>query len=308
MTYPPTGPGYPSAGPAGAPGPAGVPGPSLPPAPPASPQADSGSLPRLLCLPVLVLGILNFLLGFAPYAKVSAFGQEGLSQNAFEGGYPVVALAMLLLGGLLAGLSLFPGQAHQPTAAATSLVGFVVSLFFLFTLSEGVSLAWGGILVLVLAFIQAAIAIAVLLFGLGLVRAPAPRPSGYPQQFGPPAPGYGPSYPAAYGQAPPGQGYGQPYPGSWSQQPQTGYGPTPNPYAPPQPQPQPYTPPQEPYSQYGQGYGQPQHAYGQPTGPDASGETPTDDTPAAPTQAFEPPQAYDAGRPEHTAKPDRTDD
>lgn len=294
MTYPPTGPGYPSAGPAG---------PGLPPAPPVpSPGGLAGKpLPQLLSIAVLVLGVVNFLLGFAPFAKVTTFSDTPLTQSSFEGGYPVIALALLLVGGLLAGLSVLPGQDHQATAAVTSLVGFVVALFFLFTLSEGVSLAWGGILNLVLAFVQAALAVAALLFTLGLLRAPAPRPAGYPAQpYGAPAPGYGPppGFPPGYAPGPPpvpgqppayGQpvGYGQP---AGYGQPQPGYGAVPNPYAPPQ-QPipgqpgtaQPYVPPQPQPSSYGQA----------PVPPDG-GET--GENPAAQTRAF------------GVDQPERTDD
>ncbi|GAA4488847.1 hypothetical protein GCM10023094_49390 [Rhodococcus olei] len=286
MTYPPTGPGYPSAGPAAGPsGPSGVPGPGVPPVPPvpAAPGLAGKSLPHLLCIPVLALGVLNFLLGFAPFAKVTTFSDEALSQSSFEGGYPVIALALLLVGGLLAGLSLLPGQAHQATAAVTSLTGFLVALFFLFTLSEGVSLAWGGILTLVLGFVQAAIAITVLLFSLGVVRVPAPRPAGYgPQPYG--APGYGPpAYPAAgYGQAPtPAPAPAPGYPAGYGQPAQPGYGQAPNPYGPPNPyapppqypQPQPTTQPQQ---------AQPPAQPSAPTPPTEPGVSPV-----APTQAFD---------------------
>ncbi|MFD4291672.1 DUF5336 domain-containing protein [Rhodococcus sp. NPDC058505] len=280
MTYPPTGPGYPSAGPAG---------PGQPPSPPAGGLAGR-PLPQLLLIAVAALGVVNFVAGFAPYAKVTTFNDTPLSQSSFEGGYPVLALALLLTGGLLAGLTLLPGQQHQATAAVTSLVGFLVALFFLFTLSDGVSLAWGGILNLILAFVQAAAAIAVLLFSLGLVRTPAPRPSGYAQQpYGAPAPGYGPppGFPPGYGQGPqqsPGQpaGYGPP---TGYGPPQPGYAPQPNPYAPPPGAP---TPQQAP----GQPYGQPQAPTPPPSTPPpstpATGSDPDagGDNPAAPTRAF----------------------
>ncbi|TQF74066.1 hypothetical protein FK531_05265 [Rhodococcus spelaei] len=304
MTYPPAGPGY------------------GPPAQPFGGLAAKG-LPQLLTLGVLGLGIVNFLFGFAPFAKVSTFGDTTLSQSSFEGGYPVIGLALLLVGALLAGLSLLPGNPYKGIAAATSLVGFLVGLFFLFSLSEGVTLAWGGVLNLVLGFVQTVLAIAVVLYELGLLKPPAPKPAGFaqpgygqpPTGYGPPQPSFGQSQgqpPQGYGQPPQGypqagQPYGQPQaPGYPQGQYQGGY-PAPGQAAQGQPaqgqpaqgqpgygQPNPYAPPQPPsYPQSGHAYGQPQHAA------PAADETvvvpkpsesanPTEQTPGAPapTQAF----------------------
>ncbi|MFE3293748.1 DUF5336 domain-containing protein [Rhodococcus sp. NPDC059234] len=296
MTYPPAGPGY------------------GPPAQPSGGLAAKG-LPHLLTLGVLALGVVNFLFGFAPFAKVSTYGDTTLSQSSFEGGYPVIGLALLLVGALLAGLSLLPGNPYKGIAAATSLVGFLVGLFFLFSLSEGVTLAWGGVLNLVLGFVQAVLAIAVVLYELGLLKPPAPKPAGFAQPgYGQPPAGYGqpqPGYGAQPGQAP--QGYGQPpqgYP-----QPGQPYGPPPTPGYPqgqyqggyPQTapgqagpgqagygQPNPYAPPQPPtYPQAGQSYGKSQHAA--PPADEtvavpkpAEPATPAEQPPSAPapTQAF----------------------
>lgn len=294
MTYPPTGPGYPSAGPAG---------PGLPPQPPVGGLAAK-PLPQLLCLAVFVLGVVNFLVGLAPFAKVTSFGDTPLSQSSFEGGYPVIALALLLVSGLLAGLSVLPGQDNKAAAAVTALVGFLVALFFLFTLSDGVSLAWGGIVNLVLAFVQAVLACATLAFALGLVRAPAPRPAGYPTQpYAPQAQGYGPppGYAPGYGQGQPPTHPGEPAygPPAGYGQPQPGYGPPPNPYLPPQPgqqgSPQPYGQPQ--YVQQPQAPQQPQTVQPQtpqPQTPAAADEAAAGDDPAAKTRAF------GVDRPEHT--------
>ncbi|MFD4180110.1 DUF5336 domain-containing protein [Rhodococcus sp. NPDC058514] len=287
MTFTPAGPGY---------------GPSEPPS-----GLGSKGLPYLLTLAVLALALINFLLGFAPFAKVTTFGDETLTQSSFEAGYPILALAFLLFGGLLAGLSLLPGQPYKGAAAAASLVGFLVALFFMFSLSEGVSLAVGGVTGLILAFVQAVLAVAVLLFSVGLLKPPAPKPVGYAQQgygqqpqaygqqpqgygqpqapgqqgYGQPQPGYGqPQAPGQQGYGQPQPGYGQqPYPGGYGQ-PQ-GYAPPTNPYAAPVPQPG--------YGQAPQGYGQPQHAAPQDAAPAApqQPETPApDDGTAAPTQVF----------------------
>ncbi|MFC7448242.1 DUF5336 domain-containing protein [Rhodococcus daqingensis] len=288
MTFTPAGSGY---------------GPSEPP----SAGLGSKGLPYLLTLGVLALAIINFLLGFAPFAKVTTFGDESLTQSSFEAGYPILALAFLLFGGLLAGLSLLPEQPYKGAAAAASVVGFLIALFFMFSLSEGVSLAVGGVTGLILAFVQAVLAVAVLLFSLGLLKPPAPKPAGYapqgyaqaPQPYGQPPQGYGqPQAPGQpYGQVP--QGYGQPQaPGYGQPQPQPGYGQQPYPggygqpqgYAPPA---NPYAPPapQQGYGQAPQGYGQPQQPGPQDTESGAAPQPettppPADDGGAAPTQAF----------------------
>ncbi|MFI6429555.1 DUF5336 domain-containing protein [Rhodococcus oryzae] len=296
MTFTPAGSGY---------------GPGEPP----SGGLGSKGLPYLLTLGVLGLAIINFLLGFAPFAKVTTFGDETLTQSSFEAGYPILALAFLLFGGLLAGLSLLPEQPYKGAAAAASVVGFLIALFFMFSLSEGVSLAVGGVTGLILAFVQAAVAVAVLLFSLGMLKVPAPKPAGYapqgyPQGYGQPPQGYSqqqaPGQP--YGQAPqgygqpqaPGQpqpqgqpqaqpGYGQPQPGYGQPQPypggygQQGYAQPTNPYAPPAPQ--------QGYGQAPQGYGgQPQQSGPQDAATGPAPQSPetaaTDDGTAAPTQAF----------------------
>lgn len=297
MTFTPAGSGY---------------GPGEPP----SGGLGSKGLPFLLTLGVLGLSIVNFLLGFAPFAKVTTFGDETLTQSSFEAGYPILALAFLLFGGLLAGLSLLPEQPYKGAAAAASVVGFLIALFFMFSLSEGVSLAIGGIIGLILAFVQAGVAVAVLLFSLGMLKVPAPKPAGYAPQgyptYGQPPQGYGqqqaPGQP--YGQAP--QGYGQPPQAQGQPQAQPGYGQSQPGYGQPQPgygqpqpggygQPQGYAPPTNPYAPPApaQGYGQAPQGYGQPqqSGPQdaATGPAPqspetqapaADDGTAAPTQAF----------------------
>ncbi|SEL22982.1 DUF5336 domain-containing protein [Rhodococcus maanshanensis] len=298
MTFTPAGSGY---------------GPGEPP----SGGLGSKGLPFLLTLGVLGLAVVNFLLGFAPFAKVTTFGDETLTQSSFEAGYPILALAFLLFGGLLAGLSLLPEQPYKGAAAAASVVGFLIALFFMFSLSEGVSLAIGGILGLILAFVQAGVAVAVLLFSLGMLKVPAPKPAGYAPQgyptYGQPPQGYGqqqapgqpygqvpqgygqppqaqgqPQAQPGYGQSQPGYGqpqpgYGQPQPGGYGQ-PQ-GYAPPTNPYAPP-------APPQQGYGQAPQGYGQPQQSGPQDAATGPAPQSPetqapaADDGTAAPTQAF----------------------
>jgi len=194
-----------------------------------------------LGLGVLTLGVVNFLLGFAPYVENSTTVGYGFTftQDAFESG-GALPLAFLLTGGLLAGLSLLPKQEHAAPAAVASVVGFLVSFVFMLSLPGGGSLAAGGIAILILSFVQAMIAVAVFLFGAGIVKMPQPRPSrthvhpaayGHPQGYNPQAPQQGYGAPQGYGTA---QGYPQQMPGygqstpqgqqAYPQQPTAGYG------------------------------------------------------------------------------------
>ncbi|MFC4603367.1 DUF5336 domain-containing protein [Rhodococcus kronopolitis] len=281
MSFPPAGPGY---------------------GPPSQPPTGLGAkgMPHLMTLAVLALGVIVFFTGFAPFAKVSTFADATLSQTSFEGGYPVVGLAMILLAGLLAGLSLLPEHSYEPIAAAASVVGFVVSLCFLFSLSDGVTLAWGGVVILILGFVQVVLAVAVVLMELGLVKVPAPRPAGYPQGYGQPQ-GYPQQYPAAYGQpqAPQQgypmqqypQGYGQPQPQA---QPQAGFGQPPA-YG------QPMSPPAYGEQQYPAGYGQQANPYAQTQAYPAPGTSPQPSAPAAaPVPAADDSAAPSAGAPAAT--------
>ncbi len=65
-----------------------------------SDQSGGGSsklVPVLLPVAVAVLGVVNFLFGLAPYMRIEFGGHVALS--AFEFGFAVVPLALLLLGG-----------------------------------------------------------------------------------------------------------------------------------------------------------------------------------------------------------------
>ncbi len=151
-------------------------------------------VPLLLPIAVAVLAVLNFLLGLAPYVRISFGTQVALS--SFDFGFAVVPLAFLLFGGAAAALSLLPGQDLRSVAVAASAVGFVVSLFQLFHLPDDTGISWGGVSILVLGFLQTALALMALLFGIGILvpgqrRSPA-------QSFGGQGGGQG------YG----GQGYG----------------------------------------------------------------------------------------------------
>ncbi|WP_227996924.1 DUF5336 domain-containing protein [Nocardia australiensis] len=237
--------------------------------------ADAKGLSFYLVAGVAVLGVLNFLLGFLPYGAREAVnpltGAElaGESANSFE--VPLTSLlALLLLGGLLAGLTLLPKQSWTGAAAAASVAGFFGLVFQSFNLSDDVQLKWGAYVVLFLAFVQAAIAIAAVLFEAGILTMPAPKPAAPqapPSGFG--QGGYGQSQQqplfggqqAAFGQGQPGQpGYGQSQPGqNYGQQPSYGSATGPQ-YQSQQPT---YGQGQPSYGQVQPGLGQPGQSYGQ---------------------------------------------
>ena len=234
---------------------------ALPPQP-ASTAGGGKGLPFILTAAVAGLGVLNFLLGFAPFYK-SGDTRFDVSANFFESG-GVIFISFLLLGGVLAGLTLLPKQtgAGLAAAAATSLTGFLGLLFTVFSIDNDKG---AGIwLVLVVGLIQTAVAAAAFLFDAGVLKAPAPRAQ-QPQYGGFGQGGY--SQQGQYGQP---QGYGQQsygQPGS-----QSGYG---------QQSSQP-------------GYSQPgsQSSYGQQGSQAGYGQQQPQQSayPSGPTQQYQPPQ------------------
>ncbi|QDQ91140.1 hypothetical protein FND50_10210 [Rhodococcus sp. WB9] len=256
--------------------------------PPAQPTAggEPKGLGFFLLIGVAVLGVLNLLLGFAPYATLA---RE--SVNSFEANTD--GLGLLFLGGLLAAVSLLPKQSYAGAAAAASVAGWVVALFVF--LNVDADSGWGAILILVLGFIQSAVAVAATLFDIGLLKQPAPKPAaaagfGQPGQPGQAPQGYGQGAPQGYGQGPqqsygqPPQGYGQSAPQGYGQsQSQPGYGQQNQPGYGQQGYGQQGQPSQS-QTGYGQGYGQPQQpGYGAAAG---AGSASYD----APTTAYQQPQ------------------
>lgn len=188
---------------------------------------QSKGLPFYFNVGVIALGVLSFFLGFAPYSKLdtSDIGMDvtGTSYNFFQS-IGVVSTSLLLAAALVAAFGLLPKQEiHEGVVSSLSAVGFVSLLFQLISLQNELKLGIGMILVLVLSFVQAALAIAALLFSAEVIKPPQPKQ----QQYG------------YYG---PGGGYGQ-LPQSQPQQPYYGPGPGPGTY--PQ-QPPPSQPPQQP--------------------------------------------------------------
>ncbi|WP_067653232.1 DUF5336 domain-containing protein [Nocardia harenae] len=154
---------------------------------PAAGVAGKG-LPFLLTVGVAALGVLNFLLGFLPFLTTSpvSFGdtsiESDVSNSLFDTAFGASILGFALFAGVLAAFSLLPKQAWLPPAAAASVVAFLALLFVSFNLGEGLELKWGAWVVLVLLFVQAAIAVAAVLFELGIIKPPAPRPAAPAQQ------------------------------------------------------------------------------------------------------------------------------
>jgi hypothetical protein len=234
--------------------------------------SDAKGLPFFLVVGVAALGVINFLLGFLPFlgSKPVDIGGRRVSApetaNLFEVASGTPLLGLLLLGGLLAGLSLLPKQNWIGAAAAASTAGFIALLFQSFNFGEGSELKAGAYVLLVLAFAQAAVSIAAALFDAGILKAPAPRPATAPSGFG--QGGYGQQQQPSYGQGQQSYSQGQPGYGAGPYG-QAGYGAQ---AAPPQfpsqaGQPSPYgqqqSQPGYGQAQQGQSYGQPQSPYGQ---------------------------------------------
>ncbi|MBD0321908.1 MAG: DUF5336 domain-containing protein [Aldersonia sp.] len=236
-------------------------------------------LPKLLLAATAVLGLVNFLLGLAPYARIrgaAGFGQQATTSiNAYEYGAVTAILGLLLLSGIAAALSLvLPRHNLTAVAAAAAVAGFLTLLMQSIHLGEGLSLAAGGYILLVLALLQALAASAALALRAGLVKLPA---GGSRQRSRAQLQGAGPDYGSgAQSQDRPSYGT-QGYPGGYGHSEQSygqagQYGQPSQGYAPEQGYPSPgqqYAQPSQGYSQSGQGgqqqsYGQ--HSYGQQAG------------------------------------------
>ncbi|EOM75194.1 hypothetical protein Rrhod_3475 [Rhodococcus rhodnii LMG 5362] len=181
-----------------------------------------------LVVATTVLGVVALFLGFAPYVQTQgAFGMAGGSGNVLELGN--LGYGFTVLAGALAAMTLLREQRWMGAAGAAASVGFVVSLFSFFAMSEDLALAWGGVLLLVVGFVQTVVAVGATLIEADVLS--APRRATPPQQQGFSAPQY-------------------PTPGYAGYQPQA-FAPTeaistqPNPQdqggAPPQQNPQPYS-------------------------------------------------------------------
>jgi Family of unknown function (DUF5336) len=135
------------------------------------PARDNRGLPHILTIAVAALGILNFLLGFAPYdstdgTEVPGVGIVGVvSGNFFQSGTGgLTALALLLAGGLVAGGGLLPRQTPSlVTIAGLSIAGVLTLLSVVAYFPDRVNAGIGLILMLICGIVQAAGALAALL-------------------------------------------------------------------------------------------------------------------------------------------------
>ncbi|KAA9148686.1 hypothetical protein FPZ12_044645 [Amycolatopsis acidicola] len=187
MTFPSGGPGYPQQGGGAqpnpqAPGTGGFPqqqnqgGPNL----------SAVNLPMVLTLVVAVLGLVNYFIGFSDEAS-----------NSDQ------ALLFLLVGGLLAGISLIPRAPRtQVFAVLFSVLGGLYAILSVVRVPSGVDTPGIMTVILILGILQLLVAVASLLFEYNLIKLPVPQ-----QQQRPP-----------YAQQP----YGQPGFGQQQQQPQQG--------------------------------------------------------------------------------------
>lgn len=245
-------------------------------------------LPFILAIVVAALGVINFLLGFAPYIGLKAVEIGGqrvggdTSSSLFEQPGAAALITVLLFAGVLAGLALLPkAQSYTGIVAAASLAAFLGILFSSFDLGDSVTLKWGGWIILLFSFAQTVAAVLALLFEIGIVKAPAPKPAAAQGGYGQPGQTFGstgsqyqqPSFgqQAGYGQQAQQPSYGQtsqPSQPTYGQQPS--YGQQPAGYGQQPAQPAGYGTGSEPtYGQqpsYGQqpaGYGQQPSTYGQ---------------------------------------------
>jgi uncharacterized protein DUF5336 len=207
MTYPSGGPGYPQQGggqqPFQGPPPSG-PFPQQGPPPSSGGPALPQNLPTLLALVVVVLGVVQYFLGFSDEA--GDVGQETV---------------FLLVGGLLSALHVLPKAPKVlPFAALFSVVG---ALGALDTVVAETSTPGIVTVVLILGIVQMLVSVAGLLLEYDVLKLPAPKPAtpqyqqtqygqsgpagpfGQPQQYQqpgatPPAPGQQPG--SAPGQQP----------------------------------------------------------------------------------------------------------
>lgn len=159
--------------------------------------AGASKLPFILLAAVAVLGLLVYLFSFGDMFTIQStdFPQLGSASGTSLGlGMAVVAS---LVSALIAAASLLPRQrAPIGVIAAVAVLAFLLVLAEIIQKPSGVSIGWALYVVILLTFLEAAVAIGALLLDSGIITAPQPKPKYEQQQYGP------------YGG--PGQYYGQP--------------------------------------------------------------------------------------------------
>ncbi|MBJ7341863.1 DUF5336 domain-containing protein [Mycolicibacterium sp.] len=158
-------------------------------------NASNHGLPFYATLGVVLLGVVGFFLGFAPYAKYTSSSEGDLagltpstSINFFDnagGGVGAAGLSLLLAAASIAAFGLLPRQHHNgPVIAGLSLAGSTTLLFLLVGLQRGQEAGVGLILVLVAACLQTVLAVTETLASAGVIRSGGTA-YGYPQPSSP---------------------------------------------------------------------------------------------------------------------------
>ena len=140
-------------------------------------------LPFILLTAVAVLGLLVYLFSFGEVFTIesSDFPQMGSASGTSQG--VVMAVVAALVSGLIAGASLLPRQkAPIGVIAAVALLAFLLVLAEVIQKPEGVSIGWALYVLILLTFLQSAVAIGALLFDSGIIKAPVSKPKYDKQQ------------------------------------------------------------------------------------------------------------------------------
>lgn len=138
-----------------------------------------------------LLGVIIFVLGFAPYTKLSttstplpnADGTSSFFSNSGVAG--VAGLALVLAAGLIALFGLLPNQTpNGSTVAGLSLAGLLSLVCVMIGLDVGMDVGVGLILVTVGAFLQVVLACGSVLITAGVLRIGTPTANPMPPTGG----------------------------------------------------------------------------------------------------------------------------
>ncbi|WP_243867158.1 DUF5336 domain-containing protein [Actinophytocola oryzae] len=189
-------------------------------------------VPAIANLATAVLGLVNFLMGFA---NVWDGDIASLGGGYFAFGASTLP-ALFLIGGLLALPAILPGDKKKPgiAPAAFAVSSWLTILFFTFTTDPDVGI--GSILLIIFGLLQTVAAVGGYLLDAGIVKMPARNPYGHHQP-----PLHGGAFPPS-GQFPAAQPPQQQQPGQFGAPPgqQTTFAPQQGQFGQP---PQPGTPP-----------------------------------------------------------------
>lgn len=129
---------------------------------------------------LIMLGVIGFLLGFAPYVSRQQTGSDTLNLPSADSidfflnlgfGSGVVGLSAMLAAALIAAFSLVPRQSpNDSVVAGLSFTGFAALLCLLIGIPDGLNAGVGLVLVLIASFLQAICALMIVLLSSGVVR------------------------------------------------------------------------------------------------------------------------------------------